>query len=78
MNINSIHKSANLYQKNDNKSKNSINSSESSARSNMIIDKVEISSEARRLGAIQNKIDQGFYDRPEVIRQIASNLNNDL
>ena len=78
MNINSIHKSANLYQKNDNKSKNSINSSESSVRSNMIIDKVEISSEARRLGAIQNKIDQGFYDRPEVIRQIASNLNNDL
>jgi len=78
MNINSIHKSALLYQKNDNKSKNSINSSESSMRSNMIIDKVEISSEARRLGLIQNKIEQGFYDRPEVIRQIASNLNNDL
>lgn len=78
MNINSIHKSASLYQKNENKGKNSINSSENGTKSNMIVDKVEISSEARRLGAIQNKIDQGFYDRPEVIRQIATNLNNDL
>jgi hypothetical protein len=78
MNINSIHKNANIYHKSDSKGKNSINSSDNAVRSNSIIDKVEISSEARRLGSIQNKIDQGFYDRPEVIRQVASNLSNDL
>lgn len=78
MNISSINKSATIYKSNDNKEKKSLQSSDSSINSSKHIDTVEISSEARRLGSIQNKIEQGYYDQPEVIKQVALKLDADL
>ena len=78
MNISSINKSANIYKTNDNKDKKSLKSSDNSINNNKNIDTVEISSQARRLGTIQNKIEQGFYDRPEILRQVAVKLDSDL
>ena len=41
-------------------------------------DKLEISSEARKLQPVLQRVEEGFYDRPEVIRQVARKINEEI
>lgn len=78
MNINSVKNGASIYKSSDSKDRKSLVNEESTSAKNNKVDKVEISSEARKLSAIQIKIEQGFYNRPEVIEQIAKNMLQDI
>lgn len=78
MNINSVKNGASIYKSSDSKDRKSLVNEESTSAKNNKVDKVEISSEARKLSAIQIKIEQGFYNRPEVIEQIAKNMMQDI
>lgn len=78
MNVNSVKNGASIYKSSDAKDRKALVQEDYSSKLNTKVDKVEISSEAKKLSAIQMKIDQGFYDRPEVIEQIAKNMLNDF
>lgn len=78
MNINSINKSTNIYKDNDSKSKKSIDSSSNGVKSNSLDDRVEISTTAKKLSTIQAKIEQGFYETPEVLREVAKKMEKDI
>lgn len=41
-------------------------------------DKLELSEEAKKLGPISSKINSGFYDSPEVIRDVAAKISRDI
>lgn len=41
-------------------------------------DKLELSAEAMKLQPIRQRINEGFYDRPEVMRETAMKLAQDL
>ncbi len=80
MNINSVN-NANIFKTNEARadqdrirSGGKHRASETSHKS----DSLEISSEAVTLGAVKQKIEEGFYDRPDVIRQVAYKINQDL
>jgi hypothetical protein len=47
-------------------------SSESAGKAR--IDSLEISAEAQKLQPIQTKINEGFYNKPEIIREVASRI----
>lgn len=80
MNINSLNGGKNIYQT-DNKLKKKY-SDESSTRtdekSKVITDKLEISEEVFKLAPIKQKIAQGFYDNPDVLKDIAKKLMSDI
>ncbi|MFP4527905.1 MAG: hypothetical protein ACLFQX_05090 [Candidatus Kapaibacterium sp.] len=39
-------------------------------------DTLELSAEAKRLQPIRNRVESGFYNRPEVIREAASRISS--
>jgi hypothetical protein len=78
MNVNSVKNGASIYKSSDAKDRKALVQEDYSSKLNTKVDKVEISSEAKKLSEIQMKIDQRFYDRPEVIEQIAKNMLNDF
>ncbi len=78
MNINSINKSANIYKNSENKSQKSTDSSSNGVRNSGFVDRVEISPAAKKLSTIQAKIEQGFYETPEILRQVAEKMEKDL
>lgn len=78
MNVNSVKNGASIYKSSDAKDRKALVQEDYSSKLNTKVDKVEISSEAKKLSEIQIKIDQRFYDRPEVIEQIAKNMLNDF
>jgi len=78
MNVNSVKNGASIYKSSDAKDRKALVQEDYSSKLNTKVDKVEISSEAKKLSEIQMKIDQGFYDRHEVIEQIAKNMLNDF
>ena len=41
-------------------------------------DTLELSSEAMRLGAIQVKAIEGYYDKPEVLKDVAQKISKEL
>lgn len=55
------------------------NESSSKPASNPVIaDKLELSDEARTYLAIQNRIRSGFYDKPDVLNEVAIKLSEEL
>lgn len=50
----------------------------SKAGSSQRSDRLELSQEAKNLQAIQNKIQSGFYNSPEVLRATAQRLTNEF
>jgi hypothetical protein len=79
MNIDSISQGSSLYAKNEriNRKKEDDKSS-SESRVSPKADKLELSGEAQRFARIQSRINSGYYDQPEVMRQVAEKLNNDI
>lgn len=41
-------------------------------------DKLELSGEAMKLAPIKAKMDSGFYDNPDVLRQVAKKLSYEI
>lgn len=41
-------------------------------------DSLNISAEARKLSPIVAKVNEGFYDRPDVVREVASRISQDM
>lgn len=41
-------------------------------------DTLDISSEAKRLAPIATRLNEGFYDKPEIMREIAKRISYDL
>lgn len=41
-------------------------------------DKLELSAEALKLQPVRQKIEDGFYDRPEVIQKVAEKIDDEL
>jgi anti-sigma28 factor (negative regulator of flagellin synthesis) len=79
MNINSVNKSASLYSTQEQKA---IEKRQDEQNANSGIqrgeDKLELSSQARQLTNVQQRIEQGFYDRPEVLRSVARKINEEI
>lgn len=79
MNINSVNKGASLY---NTQEQRAIDRREEEQQANSNVsrgeDRLELSSQARQLTNVQQRIEQGFYDRPEVIRQVARRINEDV
>jgi hypothetical protein len=41
-------------------------------------DTLELSAEALKFQPIKKKIEEGFYDKPEIIRQVAEKIDDEL
>lgn len=78
MNINLVKNSAAIYQTADAKEKKAMAKEENASATRSKVDTLEISSEAKKLSAIQIKIEQGFYNRPEIIEKVAKNMLQDM
>jgi hypothetical protein len=79
MNIDSVNNSSSLYgaQSNsgvNNKSNKDVDSKKEAAMQRS--DTLELSQEARRLQPVRNRIDNGFYNRPDVIREAAARISS--
>ncbi len=80
MNIKSVGGSGNAYKPqqkeelNDKYGKASAGEGSSASKT----DRLDISPEALKFNPIQKRIDEGFYDKPEVIRELAKRISKDL
>ena len=79
MNINSVN-NANLFKTNEARSQEKIRSGreQKASETSRKTDSLEISSEAVTLGAVKQRVEEGFYDRPDVLRSVAHKINQDL
>ena len=77
---NNVRNASLLYSQNDKIEKKSINKDEDKAKTNKAAksDKLELSVEALKLQPIKAKIAQGFYDNPEVLRNVADKLYREI
>lgn len=79
MNINSVNKGASLY---NTQEQRAIERRQEEQNANSDVqrgeDKLELSNQARQLNNVQQRIEQGFYDRPEVLRQVARRINDEI
>ena len=82
MNVDAVKGSGSLYpSKSDTKGvQQDATKSSTASRANQRGDKLEISDSARALSfqPIKKKIDSKYYDKPEVQREVARKLNNEI
>lgn len=81
MNINGLKNNAGVYKSQDLKQKDAqkIAQEEDLQRSaQKQSDKLEISTQARILKPILQRVEEGYYDKPEVIRQVARKINEEI
>lgn len=81
MNINGLKNNAGVYKSQDLKQKDAqkIAQEEDLQRSaKKQSDKLEISTQARILKPILQRVEEGYYDKPEVIRQVARKINEEI
>ena len=82
MNINGVSKNAGVYKSQSVKQKDSQRADQEKDLLKKAelkqTDSLEISDEAKKLQPVKQKVEEGFYDRPEVIREVATKLNDDL
>lgn len=73
---NSIKNTSLLYAQNDKIEKKSTDKTEDNVKSKRTVktDKLELSVEALKLQPIKAKITQGFYDNPDVLKEVANKL----
>lgn len=79
MNINSVNQGASVYKTNEQNqvARRREDQAEAPSKSRRQ-DTLELSSEARQLNQVQQKIDSGFYDDSAVLREVAQRVNKDL
>lgn len=77
MNIDSVNSSAGIYSNQANKSsrKSFYKDSATASSASNKTDKLEISEEAQKLKPIQQRIESGYYDKPEVMNEIAKQIS---
>lgn len=81
MNINGLKNNTGVYKSQDLKQKDAqkIAQEEDLQRSaQKQSDKLEISTQARILKPILQRVEEGYYDKPEVIRQVARKINEEI
>ncbi|MDC1067822.1 hypothetical protein OAQ99_01545 [Candidatus Kapabacteria bacterium] len=78
MNINLVNKGASLYTTQEKKAQETKQEEVASSGVQRGEDKLELSSQAQQLSNVQQRIEQGFYDRPEVLRQVARRISNEI
>jgi hypothetical protein len=80
LNIDSLNRGNSLYsQDNKLKSKYKDSSSDNSeVKAKSTSDKLEISADSLKLGPIKARVTQGFYDNPEVLKQVSQKLYNEI
>jgi len=80
MNINSLNRGANVYKSGNDFKKKYQDDLQSQANNNarVMTDKLELSEDAMKLASVKQKISEGFYDTPEVLRNTALKLYNEL
>jgi hypothetical protein len=79
MNVDSVNNSSSLYGAQsksgvNNAAEKNLNTNKESTVSRS--DTLELSDEARRLQPVRNRIDNGFYNRPDVIREAAARISS--
>mgnify|MGYP001018334479 CR=1 FL=1 len=80
MNISSV-KSESVYRSSSAAkpaSKDNVNAKTTNRAGTQSADKLEISQEAQNLQAVASRINSGFYDKQEVLRETAEKLYNDI
>jgi hypothetical protein len=78
MNIDSVNSAAGIYSNQNNRNTRKSPGRESYAASNSIAnktDRLELSEEAQKLNPIQQRIDSGYYDKPEIMNEIAKQIS---
>lgn len=79
MNVNSLNKSANLYSASEQKAIDKRQLDDTRNNENVKKgDTLEISNQAKQLSNVKLRIEQGFYDRPEILRQVARKIDEEL
>ena len=78
MNINSVKSGASVYKATESKENKTLENEDSLSKVKGRLDSVEISAEAKRLNAIQARIEQGVYNNPDILDQIATKVLKDL
>lgn len=73
---NNIKNASLLYAQNDKIEKKSIDKTDDNVKTKKTVkaDKLELSVEALKLQPIRAKIAQGFYDNPDVLKEVAGKL----
>ena len=81
MNIDSVNSSnSGVYGINSKglKSKYQEASSQTPPAGNVKSDKLELSDEAKKIQMLRARVEKGFYDNPEVIREVAIKLDREI
>jgi hypothetical protein len=68
----------NPYEIQDKKHAEELASEQLKSAQKVASDKLEISSDAKKLGPIINRLNEGFYDQPEILRETASRISKDI
>lgn len=77
---NNVRNASLLYSQNDKIEKKNVSKDEEKPKTNRVAksDKLELSVEALKLQPIRAKIAQGFYDNPDVLKNVADKLYNEI
>ena len=77
---NNVRNASLIYSQNDKVEKKNISKDEEKPKTNKASksDKLELSVEALKLQPIRAKIAQGFYDNPDVLKNVADKLYNEI
>ncbi|MFP4370331.1 MAG: hypothetical protein ACLFR2_12195 [Candidatus Kapaibacterium sp.] len=80
MSIEQVNRSSELYNRSvsEVKQKQTEQQAAQSAEGARKQDRLELSSEAQKANPIQMRIEQGYYDKPEIIRETASRINKEV
>lgn len=81
MNIDSVNSSGSgIYGINSKGLKNKYQEASSKAPSagNVKSDKLELSDEAKKIQMLRARVENGFYDNPEVLREVAIKLDREI
>ncbi len=78
MNIDSVNSSAGIYSNQTNKNNRKPLGKETDAAHSRLAnqtDRLELSAEAQKLNPIQARIESGYYDKPEIMNEIAKQIS---
>lgn len=77
---NNVRNASLLYSQNEKIEKKNVSKDEEKPKTNKASksDKLELSVEALKLQPIRAKIAQGFYDNPDVLKNVADKLYNEI
>jgi hypothetical protein len=78
MNIDSVNSSAGIYSNQVNRNTRKPAGRESDTASSRLAnktDRLELSEEAQKLNPIQARIESGYYDKPEIMNEIAKQIS---